>query len=202
MSYTAITNHNNVPTTIHELVFNRVGFLAKIQSNADIISNYIVEVCNNLESCFQVSWYDNNHVRQTTQDITRIGNELNYTISQKSLIADFVAIYMLERNAVINMGGKSVDDVTGDLTTSDKTFLSKAGAGSVVVEYSQFDSNKSNLKTSIDYIVSRLKEDAFAKGKDMGCLLDICPKCLEKFLELQALYRDKAIPFINIQTKI
>lgn len=196
MSYTAQTNHNTVPAGIHKLVFNRIAFLSPTQNNADIISNYIVEICNEIEPCLQISWYNDAGERQKIRDKTRVADESKYDNEQKSLIADMIAVYLLRRIAGLNASGATIAD-TGLVTDSDKTFLSKAKAGSVEVEYDQFDGNKvSSMGLGASTLIEQYEQSAFKKGRNLGCLLDICQECLEKILKAN---HSGGLPFINVQ---
>lgn len=182
MAYTAPTNHNDIQLSIHQMVFNRIPFLTQSQANADIISNFIVEVCSEIEPCLQVSWYDDDGNRIETPITARIGDESKYNVAQKSLIADLVAIYILQRIAGLNASGNTVGD-DGTVTEGEKTFLKKAVAGSVEVEYDQFDGKKASMQLAASDLLDQFRKTAFRKGRGMGCILDICADCLAAMQE-------------------
>lgn len=161
---------------------NRLTFLLPTDNNYTIISQFIWEVCNTYEICLKVSIVTDPDTGEITIDLARIGDEQYYSVLQRSLIADIVCIYMLEKIALQNASG--LDDA--GLPINAGTFLSKAKAGSVEVEYTQFDTKKgmASLSTTVEAGIKEFRQSAFQKGVQVGCLLDICSECMDRYLEL------------------
>lgn len=176
-----VTVHNQ-DLSITQMVLNRLTFVLPTDGNYAIISAFIWEVCNTFEVCLKVSIVTDPETGEITIDLTRIGDEQYYSVLQKSLIAEIVCIYMLEKIALQVSSGL---DENG-LPINAGTFLSKAKAGSVEVEYTQFDTKKgaSSLSTTLNDSIKAFRESAFQKGLQAGCLLDICNDCMDRYMEL------------------
>lgn len=177
-----ITTVHTQDLSITQMVLNRLTFVLANDNNYAIISSFIWEVCNQYETCLKVSIVTDPETGEVTVDVSRIGDEQYYTVLQRSLIADIVCIYMLEK---ISLQISSGLDENG-LPINQSTFLSKAKAGSVEVEYTQFDSKKgaSSLSTTVSESLKLFRQSAFQKGIQAGCLLDICNECMDRYMEL------------------
>lgn len=176
-----VTVHNQ-DLSITQMVLNRLTFVLAIDNNYAIISSFIWEVCNQYETCLKVSIVTDPETGEITIDLARIGDEQYYSVLQRSLIADIVCIYMLEKISLQISSG--LDD--NGLPINASTFLSKAKAGSVEVEYTQFDTKKggSSLSTTVSEALKGFRQSAFQKGIQAGCLLDVCNECMERYNEL------------------
>jgi hypothetical protein len=132
-----------------------------------------------LEYCFCIR-----KLEDGTEDITRVGDEANYNVYQLSIVADLVSIYVLLTQYVGNAGGIASDTEGVESTPSVQTFLKRAKAGSVEVEYDQFDTKKSGL-LSMDAIslIAQYKKDLMRKARNFGCIFDICDDCSIQFMQ-------------------
>jgi len=176
-----VTTHNQ-DLSITQMVLNRLTFVLPNDNNFTIISSFIWEVCNQYETCLKVSIVTDPDTGEITIDVARIGDEQYYSVLQRSLIADIVCVYMLEKIALQISSG--LDDA--GLPVNASTFLSKAKAGSVEVEYTQFDTKKgsSSLSMTVTDGLKSFRQSAFQKGIQAGCLLDICNECMDRYMEL------------------
>lgn len=188
-----ITTVHNQDLSITQMVLNRLTFVLPTDNNYAIISSFIWEVCNAYETCLKVSIVTDPDTGEITIDLARIGDEQYYSVLQRSLIADIVCVYMLEKIALQISSG--LDENGLPIQTS--TFLSKAKAGSVEVEYTQFDTKKgsSSLSTTVSEAIKGFRQSAFQKGIQAGCLLDICNECMDRYMELAG-QTDPSPPFV------
>lgn len=159
-------DHRRPDLSIYKIVRNRLPWVKDTPENKELISNYTLEVMYQLNSCFQIPG-------------DKIGQEENYTIIMQTIIADVICIFFLM--AVLSSsvtGGESTTEGGGE--SSQNTFLKTAKAGSVEVEYEQFDSSKSggsdaymSLKLKAPDLISLYKGDAMSKASSIGCYLNI-----------------------------
>lgn len=164
----AFPNHNtdNAELTVYKMVLNRLPYLTDNPTNESLISAFTLEAMHELEPCYRVRFTEDG-----TEDWTRVGDEALYTVMQRSIIADLVAIYIIMTTMVATTGGSSG---TPNLTT----YIKKAKAGSVEVEYDQFKV-KDGAMLSIDgkSLLEKLKADIMRKSRTQGCTFDICDDC-------------------------
>lgn len=161
---------HNTDLTITQMVYNRLPYLADTPNNAVLVSNFILEVMYELEVCFLVD-----EDLPEDQD-THVGNEGYYSIVQRSIIADVVAVYILMVRMLGNMAGTVIDGVETPAISGKE--LSKVNAGSVGVEWSRFDLTKNaGLFTTGDRMLELYKKAAMRKARTLGCIIDICEDC-------------------------
>lgn len=160
-------NHNT-DLTIYKMVSNRLPFLADTQNNQGLISNFTLEVMYELEPCFRID-----KDLPETED-TRVGNEDYYSIAQRAVIADIICCYVLLLKMVGNLGGVATDGQDG---VSDGRIMTRAKAGSVEVEWGQFDVAKGGLVTSADKLFGLYRKSAIRKARALNCAIDICEDC-------------------------
>jgi hypothetical protein len=121
-----------------------------------------------LEPCFRV-----NAGLTIPPDTSRIGDENQYTVLQRTIVADLVSYYILFRLSVVQATG---DPTSGTVPLT--SFLKSAKAGSVEVEFEQVDVNKSNLlASSISSMLDMFKHSAIRRARSLGCTIDICDDC-------------------------
>lgn len=174
-------HQNELPVTT--MVLNRLPFLGATEANYSVISNFIQEVCWELEPCLKIRLYKNN-VGEEISDTERVADEENYTQSQKTLIADMVALYILMQFA---LGVSPVSESEGGTSSGSSggaaTFLKKAVAGSVQVEYDLVSSEASGtsfydkLKVDSLEMLNMYKKRVNDKALLFGCVLSICEDC-------------------------
>ncbi len=89
-----------------------------------------------------------------------------YTLKEKSLIADVVAINLLLNESVSILGGGS----TAEGGSNAPRYVKKAKAGSVEAEFEQADLRKAavDLRTDAKSLVDRLLANARAKACSFG----------------------------------
>ena len=100
-------------------------------------------------------------------DPADIEDETKYSMPQRSLVADLVAINFLTRQSVQNMEGLAGADATGN------SLLKVAKAGEVEVEFSNpkaADGNK--LLMTADKLMAFYKSEASRKALLQGFILD------------------------------
>lgn len=166
-----LPNHNNPDLTIYEMVRNRLPFLEDTVPNQTILSTFTLEAMHQLETCFKVRFVDN------TEDWLRVGDEANYSVIQKSIIADVVAVYVLGFTAAFNANPPAGSAALG-------TFLKKAKAGSAEVEYDQFDVKKTSVMyLKAEDLMSTYRKSAISKGLQIGCYFDLCDDCTIQWLD-------------------
>jgi hypothetical protein len=162
-------NHNK-DLTIYEMVLNRLPFLLDTPKNKNRVSEFTLEVMAELEICFQID-------RGLPQGApSRVGNEDFYSIIQRAIVADIVAVYIIMLQMMANLAG--VADGNSGITANSNKFLSHAEAGSVNVTWEQFDINKaSGLVLTGEKLLMLYKKSAIRKAHSIGCLIDICDDC-------------------------
>ena len=175
----AITTVHNTDLSITKTVLNRLTFLGDTDANHSVISNFIQKVCWELEPCLKVRFVtdaDGN----TTEDTDRVADEQYYKPAQKGLIADLVALYILMQFAT---GVTPVDSSTGGSgSTAASTYLKKAVAGSVQVEYDIATSGSSSydkLKIEAKDLLAMYKKKVNDKAILFGCAISVCEDCLD-----------------------
>jgi len=173
--------HESVDLTVYKMVKNRLPFLEDTTNNEELVSNFTLEVMHELGACFGVEPED-------------IGDEAKYTVLQKSIIADIVSVYILIIQMVANAGGVSSSSET--VTPGDKKVLTSATAGSVSVEWSQFNSKSgASLNMSGGDLLMKYKKSAIRKARTLGCLIDICDDCS---IAVEIMMGYSAAPFIVV----
>lgn len=154
-------DHGLIELYITQMVYNRLPFLAVTPANDEIISMFILEVMYELEMCFRV---DEN---LPEGDPSNIGKEEVYSMPQRAVIADVVAVNILVMKIAANMGGLAVGAEDG---TNNSKFLSRTKAGSVEVEWEQFDTKKGGgLFSSAETLLKLYQSAASRKAGMLGC---------------------------------
>lgn len=158
---------------IWELVQNRCPFLdGNSTTNEQIVSDFTLEMMHELEPCLRIEEND---------PPGTIGNEDDYTIAQRSLIADMVTCYILLAKALAETAGSSGTSNIGTPPNSvpaNSSFLKKAKAGSVEVEFAQFDLDKNaGLQTNTKSLLDIYKKSAIRRATNLGCALTLCADC-------------------------
>lgn len=154
-----ITNHNAQNNSIYQMVLNRLTFLADTTNNETLVSGFIFEVMWELEPCFKI------RAKTSPPADSNVGDEANYSVVQKSIIADLVSVYILVMQAA---------SLSSGVIANGTTFLTMAKAGSVEVQYSQFDVTKSaTLALNGASLITLYKSQASRKGVSIGCIIDI-----------------------------
>lgn len=162
-------NHN-IDLTIYKMVLNRIPFLLDTEKNQTRVGEYTLEVMYELEPCFRID------KKLPEGEESRIGHEQYYSIAQKAVIADIVSVYILIMQMLANTGGVANED-TG-ITANSNKFLSRASAGSVEVQWEQFDLSKgSGLAMTGEKLMMLYKKSAIRKARALGCIIDICDDC-------------------------
>lgn len=152
--------------TIIKMVLNRLPFLTDTVPNTLLISDFILEVMSELEPCFRVGE-------------ALIGLESSYTKGQRVCIADFVAYYIMVY--FVALASNSPDGAGGAQATPG-TFLSKAKAGSVEVEYDQFDLNGGGgfgMGTSGEKLMNIFLGAGIRRALGLGCTISVTDGGLE-----------------------
>lgn len=174
----AAPNHNNADLTIYDMVRNRLPFLKNTPANKTLVSTFTLEVMYEFEDCFKIRF--DNTADPVVEDMARVGDEQYYSVMQKQVVADVVAVYILIIQALTNAAGTGSGG-TAPLTT----YLKMAKAGSAEVAYDQFNINSSvllSLKASD--LLDLYKKSAIRKAMKMGCIFDFCEGCSIEFLNL------------------
>jgi len=110
-----------------------------------------------------------------------VGDEAAYTVAQKSLLADLVAIQALFILAAGGSLGEETGGEEGGATLPEGTYLKMAKAGSVQVEFGKDagsstaagEEASSDILQGTSALMSRLKQAAIRKGHNMGLIIDI-----------------------------
>lgn len=158
-------DHNNSDLSIYTMVLNRLPIIEDSESNQDLISSFILEVMHVMETCFN-------------QGSEKIGIESNYSILQQSVIADLTCLQILMIAAIETTGGNATDG-----SEALTTFLKKAKAGSVEVEFGPIDlKNNATLAMSAETYFKFFKRNAINKASQLGCLIDITDEASIMFL--------------------
>lgn len=161
------------------MILNRLPILDDTPGNQTLCSNFILESMEQLEPCFKIG----------KDDPTLVGLEVNYSITQQSIIADLVCLNILMIAAIESSGGNATDG-----TEALTTFLKKAKAGSVEVEWGPFDlKSNATLAMSAQSYFDYFKRNAKNKAMQLGCMIDICDDCSLKFLT-----QDVGLPFLHV----
>ena len=166
-----LPNHNNADLTIYQMVRNRLPFVADTVGNQATLSAFTLEVMWELEPCFEVRNYSG------TEDLAKVGDENYYTQPQRNVIADIVAVYVLQLTAAQNVQGGAISN----------TYLKKAKAGSAEAEYGQLEIDKAMALTlKAPALIDNYKKAAIRKAAIMGCLFDITDEATLNWLNEQA----------------
>lgn len=153
---------------IYNMVRNRLPFIADLPANQSFLSNFTWEIMNQLEICFKIA------EQEAPNNV--VGQEGNYSTLQQSIIADIVTVYTIMMQA-----GGGWDFATGAAggAASTATYLSKAKAGAVEVEYDQFKGTGGSVETMVGgtSLLNFYKKNAVNKASQLGCIIDICDDC-------------------------
>lgn len=164
--------HTGEDLSIMDMVLNRLKFLLNTPENTAILSIYTIEIMSELEQCFRVD----KDLPIVPPDTTNIGNENKYTLPQRVVIADLVCVYVLMAMLTGNMAGTV--DGNGDPVAPSPKVLTRTKAGSVEVEWEQFDVKKgAGLYTTSESLMDIYKKSAIRKARALGCIIDICGDC-------------------------
>lgn len=164
----ATADHRNDSLSIYTMVLNRLPIIADTEANCTLISSFILEVMHFMNNCFKL-------------EDSEIGLEINYSVMQQSIIADLVCLQVLLVAALETTGGNSTSG-----TEAMNTFLKKAKAGSVEVEFGPFDTkNNATLAMGADSYFRMFKKNAINKSAQLGCLIDIDDEASVMFLHDQ-----------------
>ncbi len=168
---TSIVANHSAYLDIFKMIRLRLPFVADTSENRDMVSSFVLEVMYEMETCFKVSVLDDG-----TEDETRIGNELYYSIPQKSIIADIVSMLLLRRLAVYNVAGTSEQTTTQ--TPVGNKYIKTAEAGSVSVSYDLLKiDNTAYVALDTPRLLDILKSDIVRKLSKLGCIYDITESC-------------------------
>lgn len=166
-------DHNDANYSVFQMVLNRLPFLTNTPTNVLLISQITLEVMWELEACFKIKQNPPN-----PDDNTRVGNENLYSVLQRSIVADIVSVYVL---AIQGVSGASGNSNTNTTNPPAPTFMKKAKAGSVEVEWEQFDVNSgATLSMNGAALRDMFKKQAIRKAATLGCIIDICDDCSTK----------------------
>lgn len=158
---------HNQTLDVKQMVRNRLPFLEDTPANTTLLSQFTLEAMYELDLCFRIRIDSNGD-----EVWARVGDEANYNVMQKSIVADLVAIYVL-MVAFMETAAGNVSTNTAAL----QTFLKKAKAGSVEVEYDQFDLKKGTFSIDTKTMLDKIKGDLMRKARGQGCIFDICDDC-------------------------
>ncbi|CAB4185081.1 hypothetical protein UFOVP1492_123 [uncultured Caudovirales phage] len=184
-----ITDHTGSATTIYRMALDRLPFLEDSTANVTLLSRITLEVMWELEPCFDVK----TSIVDGSVNVDRVGDEENYSVSQKSIIADLVAVFCAMAKAAAFVGGDAQSPVP---VLPQTTYINKVKAGTVEVSYDQFTvKDSATLSLSSDAMIGALKSAAMRKARTLGCIIDICEDCS---LAVQ-LYTPTLKPFVIIQ---
>ena len=161
-------DHNDLELSIYTMVLNRMPFLADNLTNQTLVSNFILEVMIVLEKCFEVG----------KLDPSKIGVEANYSILMQSIVADITCLQILLVSALEATAGNATAG-----TEPVNTFLKKAKAGSVEVEFGPFSlKENATLAMSGEMMYRYFTKNAINKAAQLGCNIEICDDCSIKYL--------------------
>lgn len=155
-------DHSSIEIYIWKMLVNRLPFLEVTNTAAEAIaSEFILELMHEMETCLQVD------ADLPEGDPSRVGNEANYTVAQRSFLADILAVQLLSNKVLEGIAG------TNGAAVPVETYIKKAGAGSAQVEFDQVDQKKStnSMVMSPDKLMSMYKKNAIRKGIKIGCEL-------------------------------
>jgi len=166
-------NHNTGAEnlSVRDLVLARLPFIADTLVNTKLLSTFTLEVMYELEGCFKVSILPDG-----TINLARVGDETFYSVLMKSIIADIVAVYIL----ILLGAGSQFNGIVAQIDTGILSkYLKKTKAGSVEVEYDQFDFKKGSSFTRLDTmsLIGAYKKSAVRRAHQLGCVIDICDDC-------------------------
>lgn len=162
------TKHR-IKHSITDMVFMRLPFLEITDNNKDLISMFILDVMFELDVCFRKKLLEADPALEEV-------DEGQYNFVQKSIIADIVCCYIILIKMLSNIGGVA-DQTGGGGGAEPQKFLKRAAAGSVNVEWEQFDLNKASLAMSGEKLLDRYRQNAIRKALTLGCIIDICDDC-------------------------
>lgn len=165
-----LPDHNTV-FSVWQSLLTKVPFIEDSAYNKSLASQYTLEAMFDLEGCFNIS--------QDRIYTDRIGNEIYYSVAQKSLIASVIAMQFVYRLIMTNVAGNNQQtDAEGSYIPPSQRFLKRAKAGSVESEFEQFKI-KDTAFVGLDTIslLSTLKSEVMRKSGYLGCIYDINDSC-------------------------
>lgn len=127
--------------------------------NEQLISRYIFQMMTQMQPCFQIPDAD-------------FGDETKYSLTQKMILADLVAWYILFRQVLINTEG---DSANPNAPAPPTRYISSAKAGEVSTNWSYIklsDTGKAVL--SAKDMMAAFKENAVCLARQLGCVIEIC----------------------------
>lgn len=167
----ALPDHTGVAETlsIYIMVINRLPFLDDTQANTTHISELTVEFMEELELCYKI--------KEAESPNNTIGPEDNYSVVQRSILADLVAMTIIYNLMATTTAGGTIDSYTTTTPAGGKV-LTKAKAGSVETGWERLDITKNaTLGTTGEKLLNMLKSSAIRKAFGLGCIIDICDTC-------------------------
>lgn len=151
------TDHTDVSYNMSQMVYHRLPMLAESTGNDSLLSHFILEIMHEINP-------------MAGKEEAEIGIETNYTLAEKSFMADIVAIAVVR----VIAAGKSGGTTGTGAETPVQTFLKAAKAGSVEVEYDQFTLKDTyGFGTNTHDLLTRLKSDADRKARTLGWSYDL-----------------------------
>lgn len=157
--------HTSPELSIFKMVLNRLPIIADTPENRTLISNFILEIMVQLNKCLK-------------KEDSQVGIESNYTLIEQSIIADLTSLNILMVAAIESTGGNATSGAE-----AVNTFLKKAKAGSVEVEFGPFSlKDNPTLATGLDSMYKFFKNNAINKAGQIGCMIDITDDFSIKFL--------------------
>lgn len=168
--------------TIEQMVYKRLPFLASTEGNNSVIGEFALEVMHELNYCFRI-------------ESEQIGNESEYIIIKRSIIADVICVYLLISKATGSTAGIAQGVTDG---TTEAKILTKTVAGSVEVEWEQSEANSGGMITTANKLLESFKLSSRRKAKSIGCNIAWTNEDLELDQELGGV----PAPFIVVSCKL
>lgn len=156
--------------TIPEGVYDRLPYLVNNPDNNRLIDNFTVNALTYFKEALNL-------------DDSQYLDVSNYPICLQNVIPDLVTIYMLNRQAVINMQGKADGNGGSGNTPASSKIVKKAKAGEAEVEFMQVKTQDGGV-ISTDYksLATSFIKSAQSKAGACGYRLifdgtDLCGVC-------------------------
>lgn len=167
--------------TILQMVYERLTFVTQSPSLDALIGNKIYEAMNTVEPCLKIAERDYianaPSITAVAYDYSRVGEEDNYTIPMRMIIADIVSAILLGQESISS---------TFSATSAP---IKKAKAGSVEVEFGGTSTSGSAI-TPLTLIDRFVKSAAAGMAHQFGCNLTYCDECFTA-----ALMKSVYLPF-------
>lgn len=142
-------------TTIRQLVRNRLTFLK--DSDVPVIDTYILEAFALTQVCLGKEEPEN----------PEQWNEEDYSLLERSFIADLVSYFMLIKKSIDQTSGSDTSVSDGNATIP--TFLKKAKAGSAEVEFDSAYKNFSGFATDMKATAQLILDNGRTRAAQLGC---------------------------------